>query len=342
MESAIAKQSVSTPGMRSLRRIGAIARLTAMEGLRQPSFFLLMGVTAGLIALSPFFSFFHLGEEAKMVTDLGLSTILTFSTLLALLTASSTVTDEIDGRTALTMLSKPLRREEFLIGKYAGVALTACVMTAAMAPVLLVTLRSQNVFAALDFSFLPALGIAVIGGVALFGVLMVSRLMFGRGPALIHGFWLSYLAAIACMFGILYVKAVPQVAWDWRLLIGIFFICLHACVISAMAVALATRCSLVQALIGTAAFFIVGHASGALVAPFRDSAHHLNLLGMVLRAVLPDLDQFNITDALATAFMDKAVAIPADVVIGSTLYALFYATALLALAVVLFRKRELG
>ena len=59
-----------------------------------------------------------------MVVDLGLSTVLTFSTLLALLTASSTITDEIEGRTALTMLSKPLRREEFLLGKYLGVACT--------------------------------------------------------------------------------------------------------------------------------------------------------------------------------------------------------------------------
>jgi ABC-type transport system involved in multi-copper enzyme maturation permease subunit len=343
LESVVTPQPVAPPfGIRSLRRIGAIARLTATEGLRQPSFFLLLFVTGGLIAFSPLFSFFHLGEEAKMVTDLGLSTVLTFSTLLALLTASSTVTDEIEGRTALTMLSKPLRREEFLIGKYVGVAITACVMTAAMAPVLLVTLRSQNVLNMLDTYFVPALAISVLAGVAVFAILMVSRLMFSRGPALIHSFWLSYLLATICIFSILYVKSVPQVAWDWRLLIGIFFICLHACVVSAMAVALATRCSLVQAFIGTSAFFIAGHASGALVAPFRDGAHHLSFLGSIIRALLPDLDQFNITDALATAFMDKPVSIPVDVIVGSTLYALCYGTALLALAVVLFRKRELG
>ncbi len=344
MESAIAQQNppASGFGLRSLRRIGAIASLTATEGLRQPSFFLLLFVTAALIGLSPQFSFFHLGEEAKMVTDLGLSTILTFSTLLALLTASSTVTDEIEGRTALTMLSKPLRREEFLLGKYVGVAVTACTLAAAMGPVLLVTLRSQNVLSALDSYFNLAFGIAAMVGVALFGLQMVVKLLLGRGLSLIHAFWVSYAAATVCIFAILSVKSVPQVTWDWRLLIGIFFICLHACVVSAMAVALATRCSLVQTFIGTAAFFIVGHASGALVAPFRDEQHHLSVLGSVIRAVLPDLDQFNITDALATAFMDKAVAIPVDVVVGSTIYALFYGTALLALAVVLFRKRELG
>src|SRR5438045_1089888 len=106
--------------MHSLKRIWVIALLTGTEGLRQPVFFLLFAAAAALTALSPRFAFFNLNEEGKMVVDLGLSTILTSSTLLALLTASSTLTDEIEGRTALTMLSKPLRREEFLLGKYFG------------------------------------------------------------------------------------------------------------------------------------------------------------------------------------------------------------------------------
>ena len=329
-------------GMRSLRRIFAIAQLTATEGLRQPAFFLLIFVTGGLIALLPLFAFFNLGEEAKMVTDLGLSSILTFSTLLALLTASSTVTDEIEGRTALTMLSKPLRREEFLLGKYFGVAITACAMAASMAPVLLVTLRSQKFLEVQDPYFVRAVAISMLLGVIVFGVLMVVRLLFGRGLGLVHAFWLAYALAVASVFAILAFKGGPKASWDWRLLAGIWFICLHACVIAAMAVALATRCTLVQSFIGTAAFFIVGHGSGALVAPFRDGDRRLSVFGAIVRAILPDLDQFNITDALATAFMDKAVAIPGDVIAGSTLYAILYSTALLALAVALFRKRELG
>ena len=295
-----------------------------------------------MIAFSPFFAFFYLGEEAKMVTDLGLSSILTFSTLLALLTASSTVSDEIEGRTALTMLSKPLRREEFLLGKYIGVALTSSAMAMAIAPVLLVTLRSQKYVDVQDPFFPNAVAIALLVGVVIFGIMMVSRLLFHRGLGLVHAFWIAYALASLTVFGILQFKSGPSITWDWRLLVGILFICFHACVISAMAIALATRCSLVQSFIGTAAFFIVGHGAGAIVAPFRDSEHHLNFIGSILRAILPDLDQFNITDALATAFMDKAVSIPFDIVIASTIYAILYSSALLVLAVALFRKRELG
>jgi len=178
-------------------------------------------------------------------------------------------------------------------------------------------------------------------GLALFGVCMVVRLLFGRGLSLILAFWAAYGVFTLASYGLLAWKTGVAI-WDWRLLLGILLICLHTCVVGAMAVALATRCTLVQAALGTAAFFMVGHASGALVAPFRDSQHHLSILGSILRAVLPDLDQFNITDALATAYMDVPVQIPWQFVAGSSLYACLYVGALLAVGIALFSRRELG
>jgi ABC-type transport system involved in multi-copper enzyme maturation permease subunit len=327
---------------RSIKRIWAIGRLTSLEGLRQPAFFFIFIAASALIALSPSFAFFHLGEEAKMVTDLGLSTILTFSTLLALLTASSTVTDEIEGRTALTMLSKPLRREEFLLGKFVGVAYSASAAVLLLAPVLMATLRSQRFEVEQD----TWLSFGILGGVAillgLFAVLLVVRLLLGRGLALVPAFWLAYLAGSAFMFLFVGAKSAADSAWDWQILLGLFFICLHACVISAMAVALATRLTLVQTAIGTGVFFLLGHASGALVAPFRNSAQELSFTGGVLRAVLPDLDQFNFADVLARGYLDQQVVIPLDVVVTSTLYALLYGVALLAIGTALFSRRELG
>jgi len=327
-----------------VKRIWAVALLTSTEGLRQPAFFLLFGTAVVLTALAPYISFFSFSEEGKMVVDLGLSTALTFSALLTLLTASSTIADEIEGRTALTMLSKPLRREEFLLGKYLGVACTGCALAVLMTPVLLVTLRSQRYDIAQEptavfaFSVVSALAL----GFLLFGVLLVLRLLFNRGVSLVVGFWLAYGAATAFVLLHLGAKSAPTVTWEWRMLFGIFAICLHTCVISAAAVALATRLTLVQSAVGTAGFFLLGHASGALVAPFRDEQHQLNLLGAVLRAILPDLDQFNITDALATAYIDKPTPIPWDIMAHSTLYALLYCVALLALGFALFSRRELG
>ena len=68
----------------------------------------------------PYFTF---GEDIKMYKDTGLTTISFFCMLLALLTASSTVADEIEGKTAITLLSKPINRRQFIVGKFLGIEL---------------------------------------------------------------------------------------------------------------------------------------------------------------------------------------------------------------------------
>ena len=70
-----------------------------------------------------FVSYFTFGEDIKMYKDTGLTTISFFCMLLALLTASSTVADEIEGKTAITLLSKPINRRQFIIGKFLGIEL---------------------------------------------------------------------------------------------------------------------------------------------------------------------------------------------------------------------------
>ena len=68
----------------------------------------------------PYFTF---GEDIKMYKDTGLTTISFACMLLALLTASSTVAEEIEGKTAITLLSKPINRRQFIIGKFLGIEL---------------------------------------------------------------------------------------------------------------------------------------------------------------------------------------------------------------------------
>ena len=70
-----------------------------------------------------FVPYFTFGEDIKMYKDTGLTTISFFCMLLALLTASSTVADEIEGKTAITLLSKPINRRQFIIGKFLGIEL---------------------------------------------------------------------------------------------------------------------------------------------------------------------------------------------------------------------------
>ena len=100
-----------------------IALATAKEAIRQPAFFVLAGLAGASLIVTIFVSYFTFGEDIKMYKDTGLTTISFFCMLLALLTASSTVAEEIEGKTAITLLSKPINRRQFIVGKFIGIEL---------------------------------------------------------------------------------------------------------------------------------------------------------------------------------------------------------------------------
>ncbi|QEH37117.1 ABC-2 family transporter protein [Aquisphaera giovannonii] len=100
-----------------------IALATAKETIRQPSFFVMAVIAGALLIATIFVPYFTFGEDIKMYKDTGLTTISFACMLLALLTASSTVAEEIEGKTAITLLSKPINRRQFIVGKFLGIEL---------------------------------------------------------------------------------------------------------------------------------------------------------------------------------------------------------------------------
>tara|TARA_Y100001968_G_scaffold194062_1_gene178012 strand:- start:169 stop:1938 length:1770 start_codon:yes stop_codon:yes gene_type:complete len=105
-------------------RMFAVALSTFKSEVAQPLFVLILA--AGVCALIAFvwIPYNTFGEDIKMLKDTGLTLILVLSIVLALWSASTSVAEEIDGRTALTVLSKPLNRRSFVIGKYVGIVWT--------------------------------------------------------------------------------------------------------------------------------------------------------------------------------------------------------------------------
>lgn len=103
-------------------KVAAIAGTTAKEALAQPLFYLLLAIGAFLLLiLFPFLPYFTFGEDIKVVKEMGLTVIMLLSIFLAVWTASASIAEEIEGRTALTLLSKPIGRREFILGKFLGV-----------------------------------------------------------------------------------------------------------------------------------------------------------------------------------------------------------------------------
>ena len=98
-----------------------IARATTTEAIRQPVFFLAIVVCMIVNLMNAFIPFFTLGEDVKMMKDCGLATLLFAGLILAVWTASTSIADEIEGKTAMTLLSKPINRRQFILGKYVGI-----------------------------------------------------------------------------------------------------------------------------------------------------------------------------------------------------------------------------
>ncbi|MFI4983243.1 MAG: ABC transporter permease, partial [Nevskiales bacterium] len=108
----------------------AVALAAFREGIRQPMFWLIVGFALVVMAIIPFVPYFTFGEDYLMVKELGQDIIMLMALVFGAILASTSISEEIEGRTAVTLMSKPVSRREFLLGKYVGILLAVLVVTA--------------------------------------------------------------------------------------------------------------------------------------------------------------------------------------------------------------------
>ena len=114
----------------------AVALSAFREGIRQPMFWLLVGFGSFFMIIVPFVPYFTFGEDYLMVKELGQDIIMLIALVFGAILASTSISEEIEGRTAVTLMSKPVSRRQFLLGKYVGILLAALVITALLGLVL--------------------------------------------------------------------------------------------------------------------------------------------------------------------------------------------------------------
>jgi ABC-type transport system involved in multi-copper enzyme maturation permease subunit len=134
------------------RRVAAVASATTKEAIGQPIFAVALIVGATLLLAFIVIPYNTFGEDVKMLKDSGLTLIKVLALLVVTWTASISVADEIEGRTALTVLSKPLTRRQFVIGKFAGLVLVALLVFLILGSVLMATTSLKVVYDARESS----------------------------------------------------------------------------------------------------------------------------------------------------------------------------------------------
>jgi len=123
-----------------MSRVAAVAWNTFREAVRDRVLYNLVFFALLLIATAILVGQISIGIETIVLISLGLSAISVIGLLIAIFTGVGLVSKEMEKRTLYALLSKPLRRWEFLAGKFGGLVLTLTVNTAAMAVGLLFAL----------------------------------------------------------------------------------------------------------------------------------------------------------------------------------------------------------
>jgi ABC-2 type transport system permease protein len=104
--------------------VRAIAMLTFREAIRSKILYLFLVFAVTLISFSWILKEITVGDELKIVKDLGISSIHFFGVLITIFIGINLIFKEMEKRTIYLVLSKPVRRYEFLLGKFFGLAFT--------------------------------------------------------------------------------------------------------------------------------------------------------------------------------------------------------------------------
>ena len=176
-----------------MRVIGYVAVNVFKESVRDRVLYNLVVFGALLIGASYLIGQLTAGQDIKIIKDLGLAAIATFGLLIAVFIGIGLVWKEVERRSIYALLSKPVRRHEFVLGKYAGLALTllvnVAIMTVAFYAVLAYLSTQFPTSQAIDPRMLLAIGLIflellLVTAIALFfstfsGPFLSAALTFG-------------------------------------------------------------------------------------------------------------------------------------------------------------------
>jgi Cu-processing system permease protein len=248
----------------------AIARNTFREAIRDRILYGLLAFALLLVGGSIAIADLAIGQQERIMKDVGLAAISVISVLMSVFLGISLVSKEVERRTVYTILSKPLHRWELVVGKYLGLSATV------------------------------AVNVAVMG-------LMLAAITLAFG-------WLTGNVAAA-----------------------VLLILVEALVLVAVATLFSAFTTPTLAAIFALGVFVVGHLTGALRAVTqRAQSEWIRLLGEAVYRLLPNLEAFNVKGRVAVG--DPVSLAEVGLAAG---YGLLYAVAVLALAAMVFERREL-
>jgi ABC-type transport system involved in multi-copper enzyme maturation permease subunit len=135
-------------------KIYAIAINTFKEAIRDKIFYSLVFFAVLIVGASILLSMLSVGESEKIIADISLASINFFGVIISIFVGIGLVYKELEKKTIYTIISKPIRRSDFLLGKYLGLALTLLVYVSVMSATFLLVIYLYS--GSLPYKLLPA------------------------------------------------------------------------------------------------------------------------------------------------------------------------------------------
>jgi hypothetical protein len=256
-----------------LSQLLTIARNTFVESVRQPIYFVIIALAGLCLMLTTWSAGFTMGMtesgevsgDNKLLLDIGMATIFVCGVLLAAFLATAVISREIDNKTVLTVVSKPVSRVTLVLGKYVGVAGAILIAGITMAVFLLICIRHEVMSTAAD---------DVDGPVVVFSLLAIGlSLAVAIWCNFFYGWVFSQTAtmllfplSIAAYLGVLLVSKHWQVQPLWtdfkpQISLAAASIVMALLVLTALATAASARLGQVMTLVVCCGAFMLGMLS---------------------------------------------------------------------------------
>lgn len=318
-------------------RLLTIAKNTFTETLRQPIYIVIISFALLSIILAPAVSSYTLDEDIKLLRELGLSTLFLAGLFIAVFSAISAITEEIDSGTITTVLSKPISRPVFILGKYFGVcAAVALAHTLLMMAFMMATRHGVLETASDEFDWTVIIA-AILILMITFIVTVVMNYFYGWNAPSTSVF----IATSMTVFAMLFLFFIDR---DWTFnpsnnhfepfdLKASLLLLLAVFVLAALAILFSTRFNEVITLTLCVGIFLLGLISDWLFGRMADE-HIWAKIGEILT---PNLQIYWVSDAIY-----ETGIVPAEYLLHALGYTAFYIAGILALAIALFQRRQVG
>ena len=320
-----------------MNKLFTIAKNTFIETLRQPVYAIIIVAALFLLFISPSLTMYTMSDDNKLLREIGLSTLFLTSLFISIFSASGAVAKELENKTIMTVLTKPVQRPIFIIAKFFGVAFAVILAHYICTIALLMVIRHGVLETVND---LHDWTVIATGGVIIVAVFLLSA-FFNYAYDWKFSSTAIVLTAIFATLGIVFLIFINR-QWQFNPkensinavdIYGSILLLLAAIIIVALAVALSSRFNIVVTLSACIGIFLLGLVSDYAFGRFAET----QLWAKIGRYLVPNLQIFWISDAIY-----EGNQVPAKYILITASYALCYTTAILALAVTFFQRRQVG